>query len=337
MLLVDSDIIGVPNLSLIDSEVAAVAATAVPAITVDGPGSICEQAWSECSQQILASMQSYVGVPAQAGLGYHTQCIQSVGTPARTQARMRLNQIVASDPNYGVSVSPLQSWMVYRALAMFYRDASVRFKQDRYKDKFKRYEQEADFKWRMLRSTGLPMVYNPMEAPGAKHAYRAGVWSAANVTSSPGGANAAPLQVLVAITYYDGSQYTSRLNPPPGNFDPQNNAESAGSATLSFLIPIDSLLTVNIASLTPPSGNPDPVGLASGSWTPLNASNWNIYAGVAPAAGVPATLYLQAEGIPIATKQFTLPPAAPLLTGPVLTLGQYASLPLQFMNIAMRG
>jgi hypothetical protein len=335
MLLVDSDIIGVAALTLVDSEVATVAATAVPAITVDGPGSICEQAWSECSQTILAAMQSYVSVPAQSGAGYHTAAVQNTGVPARTQARVRLNQIVATDPYYSVSQSPLQTWMAYHALAMFYRDASARFKQDRFKDKFTRYAQEADFKWRRLRSTGLPMVYNPLEAPGAKHAFRAGVWGAANVTASAGGTNPAAQPILVAITWYDGSLYTSRLTPPAGDIDPQHNAESGSSLVLPFVIPIDNFLTVSIASLNPPTGYPDPVGLSSGTWTPRNATNWNIYAGLVPAANVPATLYLQQEGIPIATKQVTLA-ADPIYIAPVLSLGQYSDIPLAFLNLAMR-
>jgi hypothetical protein len=337
MLLTDSDIIGVSDLSRLDSEVVPVAATASPPITVDGPGSVCENAWSECASKVLASMQSYVSYPAQTGMpASHMAAVTNVGIPARTQPRVRLNQIVAGDPNYSVSQAPFQTWMIYHALAMFYRDASARMQKDRYKDKYERYERVSEAKWRTLRNNGLPMVYQPMEAPGAKHAFRAGPWAAANVTASAGGTNAATQQVLVAITWYDATKYTSRLNPPYGDLDPQHNAESAGSAQLSFVIPVDGLLTVNIASLSPPTGNPDPVGLSAGTWTPLNASNWNIYVGQVPAANVPATLYLQQEGIPIGTQQFTLA-ADPIYSGPVLTLGQYPDLNLVFLNVAMRG
>jgi hypothetical protein len=336
MLIVDSDIIGASDLSRLDSEVGPVAKNANPPITVDGPGSICEQAWTECSQKILGAMQSYVSYPAQAGMpATHMAAVSNVGIPARTQPRVRLNQIVASDPNYSASQSPLQTWMLYNALAIFYRDASARLGKDRYEEKYKRYLSDADFKWRTLRNNGLPMCYQPLEAPGAKHAFRPGSWAASNVTGSAGGTNADGQTILVAITWYDASKYKSRLSPPNGDLDPQHNAESGPSAQLPFVIQPNNLLTVGISTLTPPTGNPDPVGLAAGTWTPLNATNWNIYVGQPAAANVPPTLYLQEEGIPIATKTFTLA-ADPVYTGPVLSPGQYPDLNLVFLNIAMR-
>lgn len=337
MLFVDSDIIGAPDLNRLDSEVSAVACTTKPVIVVDGPGSICEAAWTECSQRILGAMQSYVSYPAQTGMpATHAAAVTNVGIPARTQPRVRLNQIVASDPNFSASQSPMQTWMLYHALALFYRDASSRLGKDRYQEKYKRYLSDADFKWRGLRNNGLPMVYQPLEAPGAKHAFRAGAWGVSNVTGSSGGTNAEAQSIVVAITWYDGSKYKSRLTPPDGDLDPQHNAESAASATVAFVIQPDQLLTVDISTLTPPTGNPDPVGLASGTWSPLKATNWNIYVGLPSASAfVAPTMYLQAEGIPIGTKSWMLA-ADPVYSGPTLLPGQYPDLNLVFLNIAMR-
>jgi hypothetical protein len=179
------------------------------------------------------------------------------------------------------------------------------------------------------------MCYQPLEAPGAKHAFRAGTWGASNVTGITGGSNPDGQNVLVAITWYDASKYKSRLTPPPGDLDPQHNAESGPSAQIAFVIQSNNLLSVDISTLLPPTGNPDPVGLASGTWTPLNATNWNIYVGKPAAKNVAPTLYLQAEGIPIATKTFALA-ADPLFEGPALLPGQYPDLNLVFLNIAMR-
>lgn len=328
-LFTDSDIVTQADLLRVDGEIASVSANSSPILLVEGPGSVCEEAWIDCQQQILAAMQSYVSYPAQTGMpATHIAAVTNVGVPARTQPRVRLNQIVASDSNYGVSRSAVQTWMIYCALALFYRNASARLGMDRYQEKYLRYRDDATTKWRVLRNQGLPMIYQPLEAPGAKHAFSAGSWSSANITGVAGGSGAAQ-NVVVAITWYDSSKYTSQTS--------KLNGESGPSAQISFTIPANQLLKVDITSLIPPTGVADPVGLSSGTWTPLNATHWNIYVGLqvtAPASQ--PTLYLQKEGVPVATKTWTLA-AAPTLSGSVLSPGQYQDLNLVFMNVAMRG
>ncbi len=127
----------------------------------------------------------------------------------------------------------------------------------------------------------------------------------------------------VAITWYDGSKYTSQAS--------KGNAESGPSSIVQFLIPAGKLLMVDISGLNPPAGAADPVGTSSGTWLPLNATAWNIWAGV---PGGP--LYLQKEGVPIATKTWTLA-ADPVYSGSVLGLGQFSDLNICFQNTVMRG
>ena len=329
MLFTDSDIITAADLSQIDSEIQSVASAAKPAIAVEGSGSICEQAWREAGQQLMAAQQLYSTYLAQPGMtSGHLAAVLNVGIPARTQPRIRLNQIVAHDPNYAASKSAVQLWLAYIALWLFYRDASSRLGKDRFEEKMTRYRGDADRAWRWLRATGCPMVYQPMEAPGAKHSFAAGTWSASNLGNTASG-SASSTQATVAITWYDSSKYTSQSS--------NGNAESGPSAVLAYTIPANSVLTVDITSLNPPNGAADPVGTSSGTWLPLNATHWNLWVG--PAASDPnatPVLYLQQEGIPIATKTAQLA-GAPVLSGSVLRQGQWPDLNIVFQNLVMRG
>ena len=328
-LFVDTDVVTAADLGQVDSEAVLAANTAKPPIVLDGDRSIAESAWNDCQHEVLAAMQSYVSFPAQTGMpATHLAAITNVGVPARTQARVRLNQIVVSDSAYLRSHSPFHVWMTYHALANLFRDASIRMGKDRYEEKYLRYLEVSKACWRKLRSTGLPFVYQPLEAPGAKHAFSAGTWSAANL-SGTGGSPLTGQSLVVAITWVDGSKYKSQTD--------KHNAESGHSELLTFTVPDLSYLTVSIASLNPPNGQPDPVGLAGGTWTPLNASGWNIWVGqpVAPNSNLEPVMYLQQENIPIATKSFTI--GDPVYSGSILGKGQYADLNLVFMNVAMRG
>jgi hypothetical protein len=328
-LFTDSDIITAADLAQIDSEVTLVADATKPGLVLEGPGSCCEQAWRECSQKLNSAMQLYSTYLAQPGVtGGHLAAVLNVGVPSRTQPRVRLNQIVAHEWNYAAARSPLQTWMLYVALHLLYRDASSRLGKDRYQEKMERYRADAMNHWRDLLAVGLPTVYQPMEAPGGKHSYRAGTWGVANLSASAGGA-AIATNVTVAITWYDSSKYVSQTN--------NGNAESAPSAILSYTIPAANYLTVDITSLNPPTGAADQVGTAQGTWVPLTATHWNIWAGAAQSdPNAPPVLYLQREGIAIATKTATLT-AAPTFSGSVLGQGQWPDLNTVFQNVVMRG
>lgn len=325
-LFTDSDIVTSATLIQMDSEVTLVAKATKQFITLEGPGSICEQAWQECGRKILQAMQSYVSYPAQTGMpASHIAAVTNVGVPARTQSRVRLHQIVSGDSQYDGMKSQLELFVAYHALYLFFRDAASRVSEDRYEKKMNRYRDAAAEAWRGLRTEGLPMVYQALAAPGAKHSLNSGTWGTDNLSATvDGGTLTDALTVQVAVTYCDtGRGYVSQ----PSN----GNAESGPSAVASIIIPAGKVLTVDISSLIPSTGVMDAVGLSQGAWTPLNATHWNLWIG-----GETGALYLQVERIPITTKTVTLS-GDPLLSGSVLRGGQYPDLNLVFMNIAMRG
>jgi len=321
MLFTDSDVTSAADLLQIDSEVSTVANASKPAIVVDGAGSICELAWRQCGQKILTAQQLYSSVFVAVGTsGSHQAAVNYIGGPARNQARTRLNQVVATESQYANTSSPIQLWLAYSALAMFYRDASARKGNDRFQEKYNRYLENADFQWRQLRQLGLPWIAQPLEAPGSKHGVNAGTWAVANLSTVAGSGTEQALQV--AITYYDGSKYISEANTA--------NAESGPSEILAFAQPDASVVRVSIASLNPPAGVMPQVGLSQGAYTPLNATHWILWLGAA--AG---PLYWQAA-VPIGTKTFTLA-GDPVLSGAMLGAGQYPDLLLVFQNLVGRG
>src|SRR5581483_3581320 len=227
-LFTDSDLISAASLSAIDSEAQNVASSTKPPIGLEGTSSICELAWQECGRKMLRAMQSYVSYPAQTGMpASHIAAVTNVGVPSRTQARTRLNQIVATKVNYAFTRSAIELWMIYHALAILFRDASSRLGKDRFEEKMERYEKRAEDAWRGLRSEGLPFIYHPLESPGAKHAFGAGSWDPANISAVSGGSNASQQPVFAAITWYDSSKYVSQAN--------KNNAESAPSTVIPFV------------------------------------------------------------------------------------------------------
>lgn len=301
----------------------AVAASCKPPILIDGPGSICEGAWQECGRKILQAMQSYTSYPTQGGMSAaHVAAVFNTGMPARTQARIQLNPIVASESAYASMDSQIQRWVQYYALYLFYRDAAGRIANDRYEGKMLRFDQEATKAWHRLRTEGLPIIPRPLEAPGAKHAFGAGKWSLSNVSSVTGGSNAAVQPGFVAITWCDASQYKSQAD--------KGNAESGPSEVLNYQIGASQLLHVDITGLNPPTGQPDPVGMSQGIGTPMQATHWNLWAGTSINA-----MYLQRESIPIATKSFTLA-GDPVATGSLMGRGQFSSGNLTFLNLINR-
>lgn len=309
----------------IDNEVSSVASTAKPTIIVDGLGSICEQAWRECGQTISASQQLYSTYLTQAGISAgHMGAVMNTGSPARTQPRVKLNQVVTHDSNYANSQSALQLWVAYTALSMLYREASSRLGKDRYEEKMQRYKQDALKHWYDLRAVGLPIVLLPMEAPGAKHAFAAGPWSTSNLSGASGGSNASTQDVQVAITWYDSSKYVSQTS--------KGNAESGPSEILAYTIAANKYLKIDITGLTPPAGVADPVGTSAGTVLPLAATHWNVYCGQKGSA----YLYLQKESVAVATKTWTLT-ADPVYSGTVMTQGQFLDYAIAFQNVVPRG
>jgi hypothetical protein len=316
----DSDIIATADLAQIDSEVAAVASA--ESITIDGAGGIVRQTWTEAKSEILRAQQLYntwYGASSLAGSG--SWAVLSASYTAASIARVKPSQIVVSSA-YAGDASSLETWLSYSALANFYRAAANRKIKDRYDAKFTRYQAQAARAWGTLRANGLPVVFRPLECPGALHGVNAGTWGAANVTAVSGGASLLAVYD-VAITYVDQSQYLSAAS--------KGNGESGPAATITFSLPASHHLSISIAGLNPPNGAPAQVGIADGQVVPLNASGWNVYVGP---TGLGLTLQ-NATPIGIGTLSYTFA-GAPTTNGAPLQDGQFADRNLFFQRTLNR-
>jgi hypothetical protein len=315
----DSDIITLADMLDLDNEVAAVAAAADPVIDVSTAVRI---AWDETADRIFSKMDSFGGaVNLLVGASVQTAWLINNFGMGLSRSRIFLSQIVADD-GYANRSSPLRRYLSYKALEMFYRDASERMTVDRYETKRARFEKDGNFAWRRFSSKGLPIVLQPLPCPGALHERNSGTWGLTNV-SSVAAIGAAGGLWDVAITWVDQSRYQSPAV--------KMNAESGPSVTLPVTTAADHAVRFSIAGLTPP-GKPYQSGtFADGVLSMLTATGWNVYA--APTGG---TLVLQnAVPIPVATLTYTLP-GDPLGSGAPLAPGQQADANFAFLNTLQR-
>lgn len=314
-LLIDDDHVTLSDLLAIDPEVGEIADA--ESILVEGDGSIIRQAWDECADTLLESMQAFggdlLGWPGSLAL---------YGGFGVTRPRVRLNQIVVSAP-YGRRYSPLRRWMIYQALVLFYRAAMNRRTSDRYELKWERMTEEAKRYWRHLWTSGLPIVAVPLACPGALHEYQAGEWSQENVSTVPGGSAAQDDLYYVAVTWTAGDYVSPTV---------KNNGESGPSKLTAITVPAGNVLRVSIAGLNAPGTIPFAPGIADGPFITRQATGWNVYVGKTDSA-----LYLQnATPIPLATTTYTLPDV-PVLSGSMLQPGQVPDANFTFQRTLQRG
>lgn len=314
-LLTDNDFVQQADLAALDPEVPDVAVA--EGITIEGEAGIARQAWEECATVLLERMESFGGSYFAA----HGQHLYPFGAGS-CHARVFLSQIVVSDP-YARRVSPIERWMIYEALVLFYRAAVNRTIEDRYQVKLDRFGEAAKEHRKRLWRRGLPVVFEPLPAPGALHEWHSGVWSAANLSGVAGGANP-ETQYDVAITWVDRSRYGSPAW--------KGNAESGPSAVLRYALAANHWLQVDIGTLNPPAGGAvyqnSP---ADGDFRQLQATHWNLYVGL---AGQP--LWLQnASPIPVDAPVYALA-GTPSGGGEPLEPGQKPDINYAFMNLLHR-
>jgi hypothetical protein len=283
----DSDHVTAADLRAIDYEVGDVAET--HHLTLEGVGSICRGAWEECADRILAQFPQF----GSALNDINTLPDYPAGT---TRSSVRLAQIVASDEQAEKN-SPLKSWMIYVALEGLYRAVGNASQEDRYKKKQEAYRLEAARAWRTLSQRGLPVVSQPLDAPGAIHVRGSGEFRDSDVSSTASGTRVEQT-VEVAVAYWDATR----------------GVESGPSRIVGFVIPENSLLVVSRARCVPPAG----------------VTHWNIY--VSTAAGEPLSRQAQ---VAIASSSWTAP-AAIAATATQLGAGQAAERNLAFVNMLQR-
>jgi len=311
----DSDVITPELLTNLDSEITSVAS--VQSIDVSG---ICHQAWDECADALFERMDSFGGyVNLLAGAGIQMATLLTNYGMGVSRSRFFLGQVIVTDPSAN-RLPPLARWMVYRALVLFYRDASARLGKDRYESKLQRFQADERCHAASLWRKGLPIVLQPLPCPGALHEFNAGTWDASNLSAVSGGSSPQALYDI-AITWVDQTRYVSPVS--------KQNCESGPSAVLTFTLPLNELIEVSIASLNPPNGKPyGSSTFADGVLSPLIASGWNVYA--APTGGTP--MLQNATPVPIATPTFTFFPAP----GAALDPGQLPDANYAFENVLQR-
>lgn len=322
MLWTDRDFITGADLITLDREVQDVASA--EGIALDDPATgIIHRALEEAGDSIMKQQQAFGGyLSSQTVSSNHNNAVMNIGLPSVNHPRVLLNQVVVS----GVIANQwtaLKRWAAYWALVVFFRDASNRTLNDRYKDKAAGYKKELHTTyWDAVRSVGLPIVRQPFPCPGAVYEPLSGVWGDDNVPLVAG-AGTATVAYDVAISWVDNTAYVSPALP--------GQAESACSDVVTMTPTPGNVLSVNIASLTPPTGAQHPSTVPMALVAYCKASGWNVYAGL---TGGP--LYLQnASPIPVGTHTFTFP-GDPLVTGHVATTGQFADFFFTFQNVLQR-
>jgi hypothetical protein len=265
MLLTDNEQVNLADLIAIDPEISDIAE--VEGITVEGPGGIIRQSWLEAAGLFTSALTRY-------GMNDRHSVISRGWNAGNLRAQ--LGQIVVSSSS-PVTAPVLVHWLKLQALRTFYRAAMNRRQSDRYEQKLDARTFDLAEWWRELTATGVPIVYSPVEAPGALYSENAGEFTADNLSSVSGGTSA-EASFDVAITYLDAS-----------------DVEGGPSVSVGFTIPANSRISVSLAGLTPPS----PLTRTRGCYATV--TGWNVYAG---ATG--GKLYLQnAAPIAIGTTSWT--------------------------------
>lgn len=312
MLWVDEDFITQADLITLDSEIAEIAETENIVIS-----DIIRRAKEKC-QGTLSAFMSFSGLsPTDLTL---RNLNFPIGTPDLRYNYAGFAQLVVngeSETNWGA----LKHWVAAKTLAEFYRAATNK-NSDRYSDRHEGILEEIKQQlWPNFKRRGLPIVFNPLVAPGAIME-RAGTFGANNV-DLVAGAGTSTATFYFAITWV-GDRYLTASQ--------KFNSESYRSARVSKLMVNGQVARVSIAGLIPPDGQQPEFTKSNCRYTPGRAVGWNVWAGITEGA-----LYRQnAAAIPIATTSFTLP-GDPLLTGEKADLGQFEDIVLEIKTQLVRG
>lgn len=300
MLWVDDDFVKVDDLLSIEPELSEIAKT--EQLTLEGDNGLLRRA-KEDAQTHLAQFMSL------SNLSFSDLTLRNVVTPSyninRTYAGFA--QLVVSGDT-GSHWNPLKQWAVDRALLRIYR-AAINRNTDRYQERYDAVQERLTVEsWPKFKRFGLPIVMNPLVAPGAIME-RAGEFGSSNISLTGGsGTSVDEVDVAIAWTAEDGDEsYRSRL------------------ATISLVN--GQVLQVNINGLTPPNGVQPKHTEAYCRYTPKAAAGWNVYVGKRN-----GKLYRQnGSPIPVATSTYTLS-GNPVYSGTEAGLGQVPDINLEITS-----
>ncbi len=306
---VDDDFITLDDMMSMDSECAEVAQD--ESIVIEGDSGVIRRAKALC-QTRLSGFMSF------SNFSPHDLTVRDVNIP-QTVAEFRYNyagfaQVVVSGESPS-SWPAIKQWVMAKTLVEFYRLASNKH-ADRFSDRMD--EMKAQIKseyWPLFKQRGLPIIFNPLVAPGAIME-RCGTFDAGKVTLVAG-AGSATDTINFAITWV-GPLYVNEAN--------QNNQESWRSQLVPLTLTNGNVAAVSIVGLIPPNGNQPLFTTSSCRYSPGIASGWNVWAGAVNSD----IMYLQnlAGPIPVGTTSFNLP-GNPILSGSQLGLGQFEQISLE--------
>jgi hypothetical protein len=195
---------------------------------------------AEIGNQLISDFQSFAYQWTVTGI------LDSLGGDNTPAPRISLNQVVMDGPT--TYNSPLKNVLLFTGLRNFYQSVSHRSVEadDRYARRRDAIQSDLEMKyWPALKSSGLPIVGNPLTAPAAIGIQDSGTWTSDNVQALSGTATGGSFDVSVSWIRVDGT-------------------ESAPSATVTFVVPPSNVMVVDISTLNIPS----------------SASSWKIYSGI---------------------------------------------------------
>lgn len=291
-LLTDSDVVTVADLAAVDPELSTIAET--EDITLEG--GILSEAWTESATEIAAATAPY-----------------DISSFSAADGNVGLTSIVVD--------SALKRWMLWKAVATFYRAAANRRDSDRYSAKLDRALEEVSRAWKTLFAGSVGVTASPLSCPGAAHEIASGYpWTGASATAGGSGGG---ITRVVCITY-TGSDYADAPDIL--------NSESGPSVERVVVIPANYYLSVSIATLVPPGSVDVQRGVPDNTQPRMTATGWNIYVGT-----VGGPKYLQnATPYPIATTSHTFS-ADPVISGYTLRDGQVPTSRTVLRRLALRG
>ncbi len=309
MLITDSDILTEGWLAAVDPEVSALSQkdpASLPAI--EGPNSIIRQTAQHACHYLVEQFQAFTGfLSAPGSRDAASSFVANAYNTALNRSRFSIHQVVALEPEPTRSL--VSYWMQYDALYRFFRAIALRKLDDRFEKKRDEYEKERKRAWERLTKSGLPIQVAPLAAPAAVREYQCGVWGQGNVTAGGSGSHDPGAAYDVSVTYV-GAAYAS--------WKAQNQAESGPSPTVTLSTAAGQLITVSIATLSPPNGINQNLGVPDVLYSPMAATGWNVYVG--PAGGV--QVLQNAAPIPVATLSYTLADVPSFASGNSVGPGQ---------------
>lgn len=314
MLWTDSVFVTTADLQRIDSEVIKVASEERDEIVLTGRNGLMRGAVEEAAIELQKMVISFGGYLGSGDLSpNHIAAVMNIGMGNAVRQKCTLSQVCVSGDSED-SWNVIKQWVVFWTLHIIYRDAFNRTVKDRYEGKMRYYKSEIQRRVTQgISALGIPLVISPLSAPAAFFERESGSWGTDNVSLVAGPGTLDAVSRDVVITYVDMSNQTLYVDSTH-----RGNAESNPSVRVSAAMTTGSVLHVDINSLQPPTGAQHPSQVLVCVISPLKATHWNVYVGVAD-----GTLYLQnATPIPIDTKTYTLA-ADPLTTGPTSGFGQY--------------